>query len=68
MLLSDESRRQLRRANVVARGYILAARCAETKEEASEALKDMNGQEILEKRISVDWAFQERPLESKKNK
>ena len=38
MLLSDESRRQLRRANVVARGYILAARCAETREEYSEAL------------------------------
>ena len=38
MYLSDESRRQLRRANVVARGYILKAKCSETKEEASEAL------------------------------
>ena len=38
MHLSDESRRQLRRANILAKGYILAARCAETKEELSEAL------------------------------
>ena len=36
--MNEESRRQLRRANVVARGYILAAKCAETREEASEAL------------------------------
>ena len=38
MYLTEESRRQLRRANVVARGYILAAKCAETREEVSEAL------------------------------
>ena len=38
MHLSDESRRQLRRANVLARGYILVAKQAETKEEVSEAL------------------------------
>ena len=38
MHLTDEQRRQLRRANVVARGYILAAKCAETKEQMSEAL------------------------------
>ena len=36
--MTEEDRRQLRRANVVARGYILAARCARTKEERSEAL------------------------------
>lgn len=51
-------------------GYVKGYALVEYKtfEEASEALKDMNGQEILEKKISVDWAFQERPLESKKNK
>ncbi len=38
MNLNEEDRRQLRRANVVARGYILAAKCAETREECSEAL------------------------------
>jgi RNA recognition motif-containing protein len=38
-----------------------------TFEEASEAIKDMNGQEIMEKHVSVDWAFQEKPLiEAKK--
>ena len=36
--MNEESRRQLRRANVVARGYILAAKCSKTREEASEAL------------------------------
>lgn len=38
MHLSKERRHQLRRANILAKGYILAARCAETKEELSEAL------------------------------
>jgi len=29
----------------------------------------MNGQQIMEKHLRVDWAFQEKPLsESKKNK
>ena len=38
MYLTDESRRQLRSANVVARGWILVARQAETKEEKCRAL------------------------------
>ena len=38
MHLSDESRRQLQSANVVARGWILVAKQAETKEEMSRAL------------------------------
>ena len=38
--MTGEQRRQLRRANVLAKGYILAARCAETKEELSEALRN----------------------------
>jgi hypothetical protein len=38
MHLSKERRRQLRRANTLAKGHILAARCAETKEDLSEAL------------------------------
>ena len=38
MHLSKERRHQLRRANILAKGYILAARCAETREELSEAL------------------------------
>lgn len=33
-----DRRRQLRRANTLAKGYILAAKCAETREEFSEAL------------------------------
>ena len=36
--MTEESRRQLRRANVVARGYILAAKCSKSREEACEAL------------------------------
>ena len=36
--VTGEQRRQLRRANILAKGYILAARCAETKEDLSEAL------------------------------
>ena len=36
--MNEESRRQLRRANVVARGYILAAKCSKSREEACEAL------------------------------
>jgi RNA-binding protein 8A len=31
-------------------------------EEASEAINGMNGQELLEKHLTVDWAFQEKPL------
>ena len=36
--MNEESRRQLRRANVVARGYILAAKCGKSREEVCEAL------------------------------
>ena len=30
--MNEESRRQLRRANVVARGYILAAKCSKSRD------------------------------------
>jgi len=36
--MNEKSRRQLRRANVVARGYILAAKCSKSREKACEAL------------------------------
>ena len=36
--MTESQRKQLRRANVVARGYILKAKCSSTKEEVSEAL------------------------------
>ena len=38
-------------------------------EEASEAIQQMNGFEILEKKLVVDWAFQDRSLtQGKKGK
>lgn len=36
--MTEEQRQRLQHANLLAKGYILAARCAETKEEMSEAL------------------------------
>jgi RNA-binding protein 8A len=35
-------------------------------EEATNAIRDMNGQEIYEKQVRVDWAFQEKPLQEKR--
>lgn len=35
-------------------------------DEANSAIKEMNGEELFEKRLVVDWAFQEKPLFEKK--
>ena len=38
-------------------------------EEAQAAIREMQGEEIYDRKLTVDWAFQEKPLqERKKNK
>lgn len=43
-----------------AKGYALLEYA--TLEEAQEAIRQGNGEELLEKNMKVDWAFQEKPL------
>jgi len=41
----------------------------ETFEEAENALKNMDGKELFDQKIVVDWAFRNKPIkEKKKNK
>lgn len=35
-------------------------------QEAQTAIREMNGEEIYDKKITVDWAFQEKALMEKK--
>ena len=43
-----------------AKGYALLEYAS--LEEAQEAIREGNGEELLEKNMKVDWAFQEKPL------
>ena len=43
-----------------AKGYALLEYA--NLEEAQEAIKEGNGEELLDKRMRVDWAFQDKPL------
>ena len=56
----------LDRKSGYAKGYALIQ--YGTFQEASQAIKEMNGQELLEKNLIVDWAFQEKPLFDGKKK
>ncbi len=47
-----------------AKGYALIE--YESFEEADSAIKEMNGEEIYEKKVLVDWAFREKPIETGK--
>ena len=47
-----------------AKGYALIE--YEKFEEAEKAIKGMNGNEIYEKTVKVDWAFMQKPLKEKK--
>ena len=42
-----------------AKGYALIE--YENFEEAEQAIKQMNGEEIYEKKVNVDWAFHDKP-------
>ncbi len=47
-----------------AKGYALIE--YESQEEADAAIKEMNGEEIYDKKIVVDWAFREKPIDTGK--
>lgn len=49
-----------------AKGYALIEYAS--FDEASSAIKEMNGYELYDKPMTVDWAFQEKPLFEKKKK
>ena len=48
-----------------AKGYALIEYA--NLEEAEEAIKNMNGEEIYERKVKVDWAFRAIPINNKKN-